>query len=229
MVKNHLKRLAMPTSWTTRQKKGVVWVARVNPGAHPSNEGTPLVLILREILEYANTSREVKLILNNKQVLIDGVRRKDHRFNVGLMDTISIPEIKENYRVSIGENGKLSLVKIDEKESKSKICKIKGKGLCKGKTQLRLSDGRTILADKGSYKTSDSIVISVPDQKIISHLKFEKGSSVLLIAGKRIGIKGTVEEIKENIVTIKSKSGKFETLKKYCFVVGKEKPELTIE
>ncbi len=220
----------MPSTWTTKEKKSLVWVTRVNPGAHPLDKGMPLVLVLREILGYANTSREAKQILNNKEILIDGVRRKDHRFNIGLMDSIAIPEIKENYRISLGANKRLKLVKIDAKEAKLKLCKIKGKGLCKGKIELRLSDGRTILHDKKEvYKTGDSVVIEVPEQKIVEHIKFEKGCHVLIINGKNTGSIGIVEEIKENNVKIKSKNNEFETLKKYCLVIGKGGSALKLE
>ena len=189
----------------------------------------PIVLIFREMLDYAKTTREVKQILQTKNVLVDGTRQKNHRFNVGLMDVISIPEIKENFRISLNVNGRLSLIKIDEKEATTKIAKIEGKSMHKGKIQLQLLGGRTIIIDKGSYKTSDSLVISVPDQKIKEHLKFEKGASILLTGGKNIGVIGTLEDIKENTVGIKVKEGKFETLKKYCYVVGKSKPALKIE
>ncbi len=229
MVKNHIKRIAIPSTWTTAQKKGVTWAPRTRPGSHSLEEGMPLLLVIRELLKYANTTREVKQILNNKTVLIDGVRRKDPRFTIGFMDIISFPEIKENYRISFNENGKLTLVKIAENEATSKICKINGKGLYKGKMQLRCSDGRTLIVEKGNYKTTDSVVISIPDQKIIAHLVFENGAAVLLIAGKRIGALGTIEEIKDETVTIKSKGEMFETLKRYCFVVGKNKPVLKIE
>ncbi len=241
MVKNHLKRIAMPITWTTKEKKGVVWVARPNPGAHSLEEGMPLVLVIRELLKYANSAREVKNILNHKKILVDGVQRKDHRFNVGFMDTISIPDLKENYRVVLNKFNRLVLIKIDDKEAKEKICQIKGKGLCQGKTQLRLSDGRVILVDKKEkYNTGDSAVITIPEQKILKHIPFEKGVAVLLIKGKKAGVIGTVQEIKmyseqntkekqEDMVVVKSGSETFETLKKYCFVLGKQKSELKIE
>ena len=241
MVKNHLKRIAMPTTWTTAEKKGVVWVARPNPGAHSLDDGMPLVLVIRELLKYANSTREVKHILNHKKILIDGVQRKDFRFNVGFMDAISIPDLKENYRVVLNKFNRLVLIKIDGEEAKEKICQIKGKGLHKGKTQLRLSDGRVILADKKEkYSTGDSALISVPEQKIIKHVPFEKGVTVQLIKGKKAGVIGTVQEIKmysehnikenqEDMVVVKSGNETFETLKKYCFVLGKQKSELKVE
>lgn len=240
MVRNHLKRFVMPTTWTTQEKKKIAWVARPNPGAHSMAEGMPLVVVIREMLRYANSAREVKQIVQHKSVLIDGKRRKDHRFNVGLMDVISLPEVKENYRISINKYGKLSLIRIDEKEASSKVCQIRGKGLSQGKTELRLSDGRTLLVEKGTYRTGDSVMISVPDQKILKHFALEKGATVLLTKGKKIGIIGTVQEVKmfseknvkenqEDVVVVKSGKETFETLKRYCFVVGKEKPAVTIE
>ena len=229
MVKNHLKRMAMPTSWTTQQKKGIKWVAKARPGAHSLSEGTPLVLVLREILKHANTAREAKQILNHKDVLIDGTKRNDHRYIVGLMDVISLPDVEEYYRIVFKENGRLELVKIDKKEANTKICKITGKGLYNKKTQLRLSDGRVILVDKDEYKTADSLVLQVPDQKIVSHLKFDKGALVLVTAGKKIGNIGTIAEVNGNMVKITSKDGDYETLKKYCYVIGKQKPAVTVE
>ncbi len=229
MVRNHLKRLAMPNTWTTQQKKGITWVARANSGAHSMEEGMPLVLVLREMLKLGNTAREVRNILHHKELLVDGIRRKDHKFNVGLMDVLAIPETKEYFRISLNKYRKLVPIKIEEKESNSKICTIKGKGLYKGKIQLRLSDGRTILIQKGEYKTSDALVISVPDQKILLHIKFEKGAAVLLTGGKNIGKIGVIENIKNNLVTIKSNNELFEASKDNCFVVGKNKPALTIE
>ncbi|MBN2420891.1 30S ribosomal protein S4e [Candidatus Woesearchaeota archaeon] len=228
MVKNHLKRIAMPKTWTTADKKGIVWAPKVNPGAHSMNEGLPLVILMRELLKLANTKREVRNILNHKKILIDGKQRKDHKFNVGLMDIISIEETKENFRMSFNKYGKLVPVAIDQKEAKEKICKIKGKGFYEGKSQLRLSDGRIILIEKGNYKTSDSIIITVPEQKIVQHLPFEKGAAIMLTGGKKIGVIGVIEEIKKDVIRIKSHNDVFETDKKHCFVVGKGKPSLTV-
>lgn len=229
MAKNHLKRIAMPSTWTAREKKRAVWIAKVNPGAHSADEGMPLVLVIREVLRYANTAREARQILNNKAVLVDGIRRKDLKFNVGLMDIISMPELKESYRISLDERRRLNLVKIDEKEAGLKLCRINGKGMFRGKIELRLSDGRTILiSGKSEYKVGDSLVIEIPKQKIAEHLKLENGSYVMLTDGKRIGSTGNIEEIKGSLVKIKSGKEEFDTLKKYCFVAGKQKPVLTI-
>ena len=106
MAKKHLKRLNAPKSWKIK-RKGIKFITRPNPGAHSFSLGMPINIVLREIFEYAKTTKEVKNILNNKEVLINGVRRKDHRFIVGFMDIIAIPGIKAYFRVLLDKKGKL--------------------------------------------------------------------------------------------------------------------------
>lgn len=145
------------------------------------------------------------------------------------MDVVSIPDLKENFRMIMNKYGKLQLIKIDEKESKLKPCKIIGKRQVGKKTQLNLSDGRNILVDKDVYKIKDTVVIELPEQKLKDHLKFEKGSIVYITSGKQIGEVGRLKEMKDGTVIIETKKGLFETLKDFCFVIGNEKPIIELE
>ncbi len=229
MVKNHLKRLNAPKSWPIK-KKEAIWIIRPNPGAHELANSIPLTIALRDLLKHAKTTREVKHIVYNKEVLIDGKRRKDLAYPVGLMDVISIPEIKENHRLLFNKKGKISAVKIDDKESKIKVCKIRQKKLSKGKTQLNTTDGRNILVEKDTYKVGDSVVIEFEKQKIIQHLKLEKGALIYLTGGKHIGSVGKIETIDNKKIIFKTKENDvYETLKKFAFVIGEEKAVITIE
>lgn len=228
-MKSHLKRIAMPKSWVLAKKKSINWIVKPKPGAHPLERGVALAVILRDMLGYAKTIREVKNILLHKKVLVDGKRRKDHRLIVGLMDVVSIPEIKENFRIILNRKGKIALIKIDEKDSKIKPCKITGKTPVKKKMQLNLFDGKNILVDKDIYKVNDTVILSLPEQKISDSLKFDKGALVYLTAGKRIGVVGTVQDIKTKTVIIKTAEEEFETAKKYCFVIGKDKSIIKLE
>jgi len=229
MVKNHLKRLNAPKSWPIKRKE-TVWIVRPNPGAHEFAYSIPLTIALRELLKHAKTTREVKHIVYNKEVLVDGKRRKDIAYPVGLMDVISIPEIKENYRILFNNKGKITAIKIDDKEAKIKICKIKSKKLIKGKTQLNTTDGRNLLIDKDEDKVGDSVVIELEKQKIVQHLKMEKGALIYLIGGKHISSVGNVEKIEKNKLIFKTKENNvYETLKKFAFVIGKDKALITIE
>ncbi len=228
-MKSHLKRIAMPKSWVIGKKKGLTWIIRPRPGMHSFNEAVPLAVLLRDILKLAETMREVNNILLKKQILVDGKRRTDKKFPVGLMDVVSIPEIKENFRIILDRQGKIDLVKINDVESKIKLCKIIGKTQIGKKVQLNLSDGRNLLVDKDTYKIKDTVVIEIPEQKIKDHIKFEKNAVVYITSGKQVGKVGHLKEIKEKTAIINTKDGEFETLKDYCFVIGKEKPLIKLE
>lgn len=219
----HLKRLAMPTIWKIK-KKGIKFVTRPSPGPHPFNLSMPLNLVLRDILGYAKNSKEVRGILLNNNIFIDGIRRKNHKFPVGLMDTIGIREIEKYYRVVLNKKGKIELIGIEKGEANLKPCRIIGKSKIKSKTQLNLYDGRNILIDKDNYKVGDSLLIKVPKQDIKKHLKFTKGAMIYLIGGKHRGEFGRVVDIIEKNVKYKNREGEIiETLKKYAFVVGEDK------
>lgn len=229
MVKDHLKRLAAPKSWPIKRKESK-FISRPSPGLHSLKSGIPLCVFLRDILNYAKTTREVKKILQSRNVLVDGVRRKKHRFIVGLMDVIAVSEIKKYYRIILDKKGKISLIEIEKNDASVKPCKITGKNKVKGKTQLNLFDGRNILIDKDDYKVNDTIIISLPNQEIKKHIRFEKNVTVFLTGGKHTGELGLVEDIVSDKIRYKNRKGEvFETLKKYAFVVGKEKPEIKLE
>ncbi len=228
MVRNHLKRLAVPRVWPIKRKENT-FIVKPNPGAHSLKLGMSLGVFIRDILKYAKTTKEVKKILQNKDILVDGIRRKEHRFIVGLMDVISIPELKKYYRVILDKKGKIVLIDIKKDDASIKPCRITGKNKVKGKVQLNLFDGRNILVDKDDYKVNDTIIISLPTQEIKKCIKLDKKGTVFLIGGKHVGETGIVEDIIADKIRYKSKDGVFETLKRYAFAIGKEKPEIKLE
>lgn len=226
---SHIKRISMPKSWNTENKKNFTWIIRPRPGAHSFEQGVSLAIVLRDMLHYAENAREARDIVLHKNILVDGKRRKDYKFLVGLMDVISLQDLKESFRVMLDRKGKICLIKIDEKESKLKPCKIAGKKKIGKKTQLNLIDGKNILVDKDSYKVGETVIIELPEQKIKEQFKLEKGAVVYLTDGRLIGQTGTVDNVKEGTVVIKTKEGSFDTPKKYCFVIGKEKSVIKLE
>ncbi len=227
-MKSHLKRLAIPKSWKIK-RRGLIFIMRPNPGAHSIKLSLSLNSIIRDLLGIAKNSKEVKKILHDTEVLIDGIRRKEQKFPVGLMDVIEFKKINEYYRVVL-EKGKLRIMAIDKKESTIKPCRITGKSKVKKKTQLNLYDGKNILVEKDEYKVGDTVVIGLPKQDIKENIKLEKGCSIYLIGGKHVGGIGKIEDIITNKITYKNEKGEMiETLKKYVFVVGKDKPVVSLE
>jgi small subunit ribosomal protein S4e len=225
-----MKRMSMPKTWKIGRKKSP-WVTRPHPGTHSLRLCMSLETVMKEFIKCANTRSEALSILQKKKVLVDGVQRKDLKFPVGLMDVVSLPEINEYYRMIIDNHGKLQTIKISKEESAIKPCRIANKLMAKkGLVQISLSDSRNMLFKKGeklSYKVGDTLLISLPDQKIKEHFSLEKGSAVYLIGGKQIGKTGKIEEITGDVLKFKSEDEDlFETAKRYAFIIGAGKPAI---
>ena len=67
MTKNHLKRLAAPKSWNIKRKANV-YVTRPRPGAHSMQESIPFTSFCKDLSNIAQTTKQVKYILNEKRV-----------------------------------------------------------------------------------------------------------------------------------------------------------------
>ena len=138
MVKNHLKRLKVPRTWSI-PRKSRTWITKPNPGPHKIENSLPLNVILRDILKYAKTTKEVKSILNKKDILIDKIPRKDHKIPVGLFDILEIPRINERFIILLDRKGRIHPIKITEKQAEIKYSKIIDKKVLKGnKVQINL-------------------------------------------------------------------------------------------
>lgn len=221
-MNRHLKSIVAPKSWTLL-RKATKYTTRPSPGAHSLARSLPVGLLLKQ-LGYAQTTREARKILNEKNVFVDGKVVKDRHFGVGFMDVVQLKDAKKNLRVSLDVKGRLIFIDITEAESGKKVCRIEGKTVVKGgKLQLNLSDGRNVLVDKDSYAVGDSIVLQLPEQKVSSHIALEKGSAVFLMAGRHLGKIGVVDNIEGDRLWFTADGEKCETLKKFGFAVGKEK------
>lgn len=231
MTKRHLKRLAVPRSWTIPRKTSK-WAVRPRPGPHPLDRSVPLLVLVRDMLGYAHTAREARRIIGSRSILVDGRPATDGKRPVGLMDVVSIPETKEHFRVLLDTRGRLRLVAIEEKAAGWKLSRIQGKTTVRGGvTQLNLHDGRTLLLEKNAHATGDTLKLRVPEQKILETYPMAKGNVAILISGKHVGEIAHVEAYtptrnpKENVVHFKEG---FTTVKDNVFMVGKKAPELVL-
>jgi small subunit ribosomal protein S4e len=226
-----MKRLAAPRKWSIPRKQHK-WVVKPSPGAHGVYESIPLLIIIRDLLEYCDTAREGKRIIGARDIMIDGKVATNPKQPIGFMNVISISKLKENYRVMLDTRGKFTLVKIPTARAKWKLSRLENKTTVRnGKIQLNLYDGRNILVKKDNYKTGDVLKIELPSQKILDSYPLKEGNVAMIIGGKHVGQIAAIKDYmvtrspKPNIVLFKEG---FSTIKSNVFVVGGKSPVIKI-
>ena len=215
-------------------RKEEIWTIRSSPGPQPLDKSIPLGMVIRDYLDLCDTYREAKRIISSGEILVDGVKRKDIKFPCGLMDVISIPKLKKDFRVLFDQKGKLTLVPISTKDAEWKLCRIEDKTIVKGKQiQLNLHDGKNKLVKKDEYKTGDVLKINFKDKKISDVYPFSKGNVSMIIGGSHIGQIANIEDVeiiqssKPNLAKMKG-TNEFSTLTDYVFPIGKNKPVIAL-
>ncbi len=230
-MSKHLKRLAAPRMWVIPRKE-YPFAPKPSPGPHPADRSLPLLIVLRDMLHLGHNRREVKKILANRVVKVDGRVITDIKFPIGFMDVITIETTGQNYRALYDVSGKLRIVEIPEDHAGWKLVRIDNKTAVRGgKIQLNLHDGRNIVLDENKYKTNDVLKIKVPSQEILAHYPLAKGSVAMIIGGKH---RGKVLHVKEYVVVrgpqeniVRFEEG-VETTRSNVFVLGIGKPEVVI-
>ncbi len=236
-----LKRLAAPVTFMI-PRKGKRFVPNPIPGPHPKFSSIPLLIIIRDYLSYASTALEAERIIKMKKIFVDGRAVTEPRYPVGLMDTISLMDIDEHYRVLPLYKKGLSLIRIPKEESSFKLCKIIRKTMVKnGAIQFTLHDGRNLLfknptTDLKMIPVGDTFKINLPKQEMVTHLELKEGNYGMVIAGSRSGIHGKIVVIDKTpkypakpLAQLESSIGKVSTILKYIMVIGDETPWLKLE
>jgi len=181
----------------------------------------PIGIILRDVLELSRSQRESKRILSTRKVMVDGRVVVDHGRAAGLMDVLTVGD--NNYRCVLDTNGKLRYRPISKKEASTKLCRVINKNTIKGgRTQYTFHDGRTFLSESSDeYSNGDTLVISLPDQKIVAHHPFETGAMAYMIGGSHVGETAKIKEIEIKRSTRPNEVSfdDFGTIASYAFVI----------
>lgn len=232
----HLKRELSPSFWPIHRKEHV-WAVRSIPGPHPLNLSTPLTVVVRDDLGYAETNKEVKMLIKQGKILVDGRARTDERHPVGIMDVISLPDAKQFFRILPAHGGKLRLHPIDSREADFKLCRIMSKNTVKGGiTQLILHDGRSLhlRTEDRVYGVNDVLQIKIPEQEVQEYVRFEEGALIIVTGGVSSGKNGVLAKLgtkpgNKRTATVRTKDGEeIRTLASYIFAVGSSRALISI-
>jgi len=242
--RGHLKRKPAPKLWPIHRKEAV-WTVMPKCGPHSLAHSLPLALIIRDIFGFAKTAKEARNIISQGKITVDGKVRRDERFLVGLMDVVSIPDIKKYYRVLPSKKG-LFLHPISSDDAVFKLYRIENKTVVKGgKMCLDLHDGSNLLlvADNTQnpeevvYHTLDVLKLTVPDRELLGYTKLTVGAPTIVIGGKNMGNVGKVfsfekkpnKKRRDLLVTIKDVNGdQFQTILDFVFILGDAEPSISL-
>lgn len=231
-MSNHQKRVSAPEQYPVTRKDGAYVVTAKGP--HAAEEGLPLVVVLRDVLGYADDTKDVKELLTNHDVEVNGRVKTDPHVTAGFMDVIGFPRIDEYYRVLLDRNG-FVLHEIDADDAARKMARVNDKTTLKGGvTQVNLYDGNNIETDE-SYSTKSSVLVTLPDLDVEKEVAFEEGNLAYVRSGQHQGTVAEIAEIRERRgmhptqVVLESDEEEFETVADNVYMIGEDSPEVDID
>ena len=176
-------------------RKGTVYLARPLSHAHQS---ISVVAAVRDILHLGQTAREIKSMIHQKKLKINGRIVRDYREPLHLFNIL---EAGKKYKLSILTSGRFFL---EETKDSTRVAKVIGKKVLRGKiTQINLHDGTNILS-KESPKIGDSLELDMSN-KLLKIIPLEKGRKVFVESGRSIGQTGNVQSLEKSDVQVKLK------------------------
>ena len=232
---DHLKRLNAPDSWHIA-KKTKKFITKTAPGPHNAN-AMPIAVWLRDHMGFARNVKEVRQILHQKDVIVNGRPCSDAKMGIGIFDIISLPKINKFYSILRDKNGRHVSIEIDAEAAKTRLCKIKNKTIIPGgKVQLNMRYGANLLADN-TYKAGDTIILSLEPEtrfKIVDHFPFAVGNMAMVTGGRHSGKVARIVDIVKipgsvpNKIILEDETTKtrFDTISPYIYIVGKQKPAI---
>jgi len=232
---DHLKRLNAPDSWHIA-KKTKKFITKTAPGPHNAN-AMPIAVWLRDHMGFARNVKEVRQILHQKDVIVNGRPCSDAKMGIGIFDIISLPKINKFYSILRDKNGRHVSIEIDAEAAKTRLCKIKNKTIVPGgKVQLNMRYGANLLADN-TYKAGDTIILSLEPEtrfKIVDHFPFAVGNMAMVTGGRHSGKVARIVDIVKipgsvpNKIILEDETTKtrFDTIEPYIYMVGKQKPAI---
>ena len=222
-----MKRLNAPRQWMLDKLSGK-YAPKPSPGPHKLRESIPLVVFLRNRLKYALNGNEVKRIVKQRLIKVDGKVRTDPTFPAGLMDVISIEKTSENFRILYDVKGRFTVHRISPEEAKYKLARVRRVQLgLRGVPYCATHDGRTLRYPDPLVKVYDTIKIDIASGKMTDFIKFDVGNLAMVTGGRNLGRIGVVVSRERHpgsfdIVHLKDALGHtFATRLTNVFIIGK--------
>ncbi|KAL3489301.1 ribosomal family S4e-domain-containing protein [Aspergillus germanicus] len=211
------------------------YAPKASPGPHKLRDCLPLIVFIRNRLKYALNGREVKAIMMQRLIQVDGKVRTDPTYPAGFMDVIGIEKTGENFRLIYDTKGRFTVHRIQAEEAEYKLCKVKKVQLGKGGIPFLVThDARTIRYPDPAIKVNDTVKVDIATGKISDFVRFDTGVVCMVTGGRNMGRVGVVTHRERhdggfNIVHIKDAiDNTFATREGNVFVIGHDKPWISL-
>ena len=89
----HLNRNHIGKFWPV-PRKGTKYLA---VSSHNQNNSIPLIVVMREILKLVRTKKELKKVINERGIKINGKEIRKTDYPIGLFDVVSLINLKKNF------------------------------------------------------------------------------------------------------------------------------------
>ncbi|MBC5793188.1 MAG: hypothetical protein H8Z69_04080 [Nanohaloarchaea archaeon] len=211
----HQKRLSAPKHYPISRKDNT-YVSTIK-GSRSFENAIPTVLLLRDVLEYADNEKEAKKIVRDGKVYRNGDRIRDVKEGVGLLDVVTIPETEEAFR-AVRRGKYLEFVEIEDEERVA--AKVVDKSVEGDEYVYRLHNGENY-ATGDEFSTGSTLVFNGG----VEELELEEGATVLVVDGQHAGETAELEEINErgmnkNTGLVSTEENSFETQLENLVAVG---------
>src|SRR3989344_2515467 len=187
----HLKRQQATTRLPV-PRKGTKFLVRSmsNP-----LESVSVAIAIRDVLSLARSIREVKKMIHDKALKLNGKNITDYKQPIYLFNIL---EADKKYILSLSLSNKFIL---KEYKDNFRLLKIVGKKIVRnGKIQINFHDGTNILSDK-KMSVGDSVYLDF-EGKIKEHISMKKGVKVFITSGKYVGHEAKVKEVDHRLVSL---------------------------
>lgn len=179
----HQKRLSAPKHYPIERKQQK-YVTTIK-GSRSVEDAIPVTLFLRDVMEYAESEKEVKEILKNGKIKRNGETLRDSHEGIGILDVVEI-EGANDYRV-LKDGKDLEFVPVDDSEKV--IARIEDRSVEGDEYVYRLHSGENYRT-KDDYSTGSSLLFN----DSVEEIEMGEGATVLVTSGQHAG---EVAELKE--------------------------------
>jgi small subunit ribosomal protein S4e len=186
----HIKRKTMGKFWPVA-RTGTKYMA---VPTHEARSSLPLILVMRDLLKVVKSKKELKKLLNEKQILINNKVIRETNYPLMLYDSLSLPAAKKNYKIIL-DNKRFNVKEATDSEIKTKTYRVINKRLLPGKKiQINLNGGKNIITNE-KIETGEFVIVDNATNKISKTVALKKDVEVIVIAGKHIGKIGKIKEL----------------------------------